>query len=86
MRLTIQLVPREFLNITKERRVVLPLLVTEGGVDNYALIMCGLKLAEVVEPKATSSCTVVLREIDYFKEEDLVKRVGQVTELRTGTK
>jgi len=71
MRLTIQLVPREFLNIAKERRVGLLLLITEGGADNFALIVqqmsCGPKLAEVVEPKPMSSCAVELREIDYFQ-------------------
>jgi hypothetical protein len=34
----------------------------------------------VVEPKLTSGCSIQLREIDYFNEENLVKKAGQISE------
>ena len=70
------------------RCVVDLLLITEGGAETFAVTVivwymsCRLKLAEVVEPKLTTGYSVQLREIDHFKEEDLVMRVGQITELR----
>jgi hypothetical protein len=46
----------------------------------------GADLLEVIEPKSTSGCSIQLRKIDYFNEKDLMTKVGQMPELRTGTK
>jgi hypothetical protein len=90
MRLTIQLVPREVLNGAKVNRVVHPLRIPEGRTDNGMLTLwdtsSGADPSEVIEPKLTSGCSIQLRKIDYFNEEDLVTKVGQILELRTGTK
>jgi hypothetical protein len=90
MRLTIQLVPREVLNVAKVNRVVYPLRVFEGRTDKGMLNLwytsSGADLLEVIEPKSTSGCNIQLRKIDYFNEEDLITKVGQMSELRTGTK
>jgi hypothetical protein len=90
MRLTIQLVPREVLTVAEVNRVVHPLRIPEGRTDKGMLnpwyTSSGVDLLKVIEPKSTSGCSIQLRKIDHFNGKGLVTKVGQMPELRTGTR